>query len=310
MAFQMVNSNGNKNVTAQQDADLFSGTFGNSAVVLPVGEQCRAEIIDSNTIRVYDGEFISQGRRFNQAYGEYQDFEVDNGSHGTIRYDILGMRFYVDASGKDLHEPFVKKDVGENGTITENSIREGATESYISMYRVKINGLSIESVEPLFSIVNPIAELLRQAVLAAHPIDTIYVSVSPVNPSKYFGGTWIQWGKGRVPVGVDASQTDFNTVEKTGGQKTADLQHSHTVNDHKHISPFGYDDNCYYSARQYGSVVVGANPGYYLNGGNGGKTGQVRLNYTSSSSPGTDSKLSKQSLLQPYITCYMWKRVA
>lgn len=310
MAFKLINGTGNKSVSAQQDADLFSGIFGNTPVVLPVGERCRAEIRDANTVRIYDGEIISQGRRFNQGYGEYQDYTVENGSQGTVRYDIMGFHFYTDESGNEMSEPFVTKGVGENGTIAENSIREGATESYISMYRVKINSLSIESVEPLFSIVNPIAELIRQAVLAAHPIDTIYVTTNPTNPSEYFGGTWVQWGAGRVPVGVDASQTDFNTVEKIGGQKSADLKHSHTVNDHKHISPFGYDSNLYYSAQQYGSVVVVANPGYYLNGGNGGKTDMVRLNYTSSSSPGTDSKLSKQSLLQPYITCYMWKRIA
>ena len=159
MAFKLINGTGNKSVSAQQDADLFSGIFGNTPVVLPVGERCRAEIRDANTVRIYDGEIISQGRRFNQGYGEYQDYTVENGSQGTVRYDILGFHFYTDESGNELSEPFVTKGVGENGTIAENSIREGATESYISMYRVKINGLSIEKVEPLYLVVCSVSEV-------------------------------------------------------------------------------------------------------------------------------------------------------
>lgn len=162
MAFKLINGTGNKSVSAQQDADLFSGIFGNTPVVLPVGERCRAEIRDANTVRIYDGEIISQGRRFNQGYGEYQDYTVDNGSQETVRYDILGFHFYTDESGNELSEPFVTKGVGENGTIAENSIREGATESYISMYRVKINGLSIESITPLYLVVCTVSEVNKE----------------------------------------------------------------------------------------------------------------------------------------------------
>lgn len=162
MAFKLINGTGNKSVSAQQDADLFSGIFGNTPVVLPVGERCRAEIRDANTVRIYDGEIISQGRRFNQGYGEYQDYTVENGGQGTVRYDILGFHFYTDESGNELSEPFVTKGVGENGTIAENSIREGATESYISMYRVKINGLSIESITPLYLVVCTVSEVNKE----------------------------------------------------------------------------------------------------------------------------------------------------
>lgn len=159
MAFKLVNGTGNKSVSSQQDADLFAGIFGNTPVVLPVGGRCRAEIRDANTVRVYDGEFISQGRRFNQGYGEYQDYTVENGSQGTVRYDILGFHFYTDESGNEVSETFVQKDVGENGTVAEDTIRDGATESYISMYRVKINGLSIESVTPLYLVVCTVSEV-------------------------------------------------------------------------------------------------------------------------------------------------------
>lgn len=49
-----------------------------------------------------------------------------------------------------------------------------------------------------------------------YPVGSIYISVVATNPSTYFGGTWVAWGSGRVPVGINTSDSDFKTVEKTG----------------------------------------------------------------------------------------------
>ena len=64
-------------------------------------------------------------------------------------------------------------------------------------------------------------------LLATKPVGSIEINTSGKNPSTYIGGTWIAWGSGKVPVGIDTSDTNFNTVEKTGGAKT----HTHTQGD-------------------------------------------------------------------------------
>lgn len=64
-----------------------------------------------------------------------------------------------------------------------------------------------------------IENAISEIKLALHPIGSIEINVSGANPSTYIGGTWQQWGQGRVPVGVDTTDSDFNSVEKTGGEK-------------------------------------------------------------------------------------------
>ena len=59
-----------------------------------------------------------------------------------------------------------------------------------------------------------------------YPIESILMSVKNTNPSNYLGGTWVAWGAGRVPVGVNTSDSSFSTVEKTGGKKTHTLTSS------------------------------------------------------------------------------------
>jgi len=78
-----------------------------------------------------------------------------------------------------------------------------------------------------------------------YPVGSIYMSTDSTNPSARFGGTWVAWGSGKVPVGVNTSDTSFNTVEKTGGTKdSVVVTHNHTatfsgnaVGNHTHTGP-------------------------------------------------------------------------
>ena len=83
---------------------------------------------------------------------------------------------------------------------------------------------------------------LAELSLMAYPVGSIYMSTSPNNPTSFYGGTWERWGNGRVPVGVDTTQTEFDAVNKSGGTKTHTLtvaqtpSHSHTGPSHTHTS--------------------------------------------------------------------------
>lgn len=58
------------------------------------------------------------------------------------------------------------------------------------------------------------------------PVGTILPTTDPTNPATTLGyGTWSAFGAGRTLVGLDAGDTDFDTVEETGGAKTASHTH-------------------------------------------------------------------------------------
>ncbi len=59
-----------------------------------------------------------------------------------------------------------------------------------------------------------------------YPVGSYYeTSNSSFNPNTAWGGTWVKDTAGRVTVGYDSSQTEFNSLGKTGGAKT----HQHLV---------------------------------------------------------------------------------
>lgn len=55
----------------------------------------------------------------------------------------------------------------------------------------------------------------------AFPVGSVFIGVVSTNPATLLGyGTWAAFGAGRVLVGLDSGDTDFDTVEETGGAKT------------------------------------------------------------------------------------------
>lgn len=143
-----------------------------------------------------------------------------------------------------------------------------------------------------------------------YPVGSIYMSTSALNPTNFFGGTWVAWGSGRVPVGVNRNDTNFNDIEKTGGSKTINIQHNHGLSNAR--AAVGRAD----SSLATMSYTSGGNPhnvyfdrefSYYggISGGSKHAT-DTSLIYGNTNDGGSTAA----SVLQPYITCYMWKRTA
>lgn len=55
----------------------------------------------------------------------------------------------------------------------------------------------------------------------AFPVGSVFIAVVDDDPADLLGyGTWAAFGAGRVLIGVNAADPDFDTVEETGGSKT------------------------------------------------------------------------------------------
>lgn len=158
MALELVTGYwGMEHVTAEQDADLNAGIIGSGNYVLNIGEKMRAEAVSANQVRIFDGVFMAYGRQCILGDGEYEDVTIENGTPGLLRNDMIVVKYKKDEeSGKENATFAVLK--GETGSAAKDpvpnrqDIRSGAFESEVPMYRVKINGLAIEKIEPLYSI--------------------------------------------------------------------------------------------------------------------------------------------------------------
>lgn len=165
-------------------------------------------------------------------------------------------------------------------------------------------------------------DYIQSFIKTMYPVGSIYMSVNATNPSTYFGGTWVAWGAGRVPVGINTSDSNFNTVEKTGGAPTVTLTtaqmpaHTHTFTGSSattsskgaHTHNIGRDTDGGSGSSRYTvhSAGVSGAGGTSPTSSAGAHTHTVTANGTNANTGGGGA----HSNLQPYIVCYMWKRTA
>lgn len=171
---------------------------------------------------------------------------------------------------------------------------------------------------------------LRNILTFVHPIGSIYMTTDSRHPATLFGGTWVRWGEGRVPVGVSADDSDFNTVGKTGGEKEHQLTTSEMPK-HRHVGrhtssgvytdhgqePFDppseeipVNQGTLDVEVQYNVIKNNVSTTTYHPSGSGPIND---ITYTekvmSTYGVADNGEDMPHNNLQPYITCYMWQRI-
>lgn len=146
----LINGDGNAAVYAAQDSDWFAGVEGNTTKILKVGAKMEYEIEDANTIAIKNGVLVTkEGRRVQIDAGAIDEFIIPTGTQGVTRYFIIGYHLYTDASSNQLCETFVQLMANGTDTIPEDTFRGGSTDVYVSLYRVKQDGITLDTIQSL-----------------------------------------------------------------------------------------------------------------------------------------------------------------
>jgi hypothetical protein len=125
----------------------------------------------------------------------------------------------------------------------------------------------------------------------AFPVGAVYLSITGVNPATELGyGIWSAIASGKMLVGYDSGDTDFNAAEKTGGAKTTSIpSHTHSTPSHSHSI----------------TTVLSTNSGPLMD-----FDSPIIATNTSGSGTSSSGGSITQDVLNPYFVVYIWKRTA
>lgn len=142
-------------ISASMIRDHNLSLYGDNDCVLPVGNKFSYEVVNNNTIRISDGMAIIGGARTIIEYGQTETAAIENGVSGYMRNDIIVIEYSKDNETlvESATVKVVKGSIGSSGvdpSLVTGNIRAGATVRQMALYRVKLNGLSIEGVETLW----------------------------------------------------------------------------------------------------------------------------------------------------------------
>lgn len=193
--------------------------------------------------------------------------------------------------------------VGIDGSSEPTSLdnRVAGLESSVSDVESDVSALPA-------AITAEIAAAVSAAKQAMYPVGSIYTNASDnTNPGTLLGfGTWTAFGAGRVIVGLDGADSDFDTAEETGGAKTHTLTNAEMP---VHGMSFSHHGD------EAGSLIRSV----AATGGSTSGTAQSSYKAPPASTGGSNSTQNPgwswgsgnaHNNLQPYIVVYMWKRTA
>ena len=200
-------------VTEVQIGLANQAVIGPDDYVLEGGRESEAQVLTNNSIRIFDGVYCIQGRRDVIPANGYTDVTIANGSQSMNRNDIIVRRYKKGESSEiETTEYAVIKGTPSSGTavdpeVTIGDIRSGATLHEMALYRVKLTGLNITAVEPMFNILKNMASLQKELAELNSKSGNVTHNYSTQQIYNLLGGALIVVG-GSKKVTLDSS-TDY-----------------------------------------------------------------------------------------------------
>lgn len=200
---------GTAHVSSADDGAIYAGIMGQECYVTGIGDKLSCTMQSANKALVGTGVGCMYGRMLRVTTPE--EVTIESGTQNQRRNDIICARFTTSAEGSESGGLVVLKGTStsdleaEDPEIPGGDILEGATEAYMPLWRIPIDGINAGEPEPLFSVLLPMAELQTG-------LGELRDSVSQRGRVLWEG----TWKSGQITVGGLSSYTLFLVVVSNG----------------------------------------------------------------------------------------------
>lgn len=273
----ILDADGDSHISAENDDQIEIATGGGNRV--RVGNSL---IEFFQAVQLYDGASLVAGTF--DANGTADAFVLDTDGDTTISAPTDDQIDIEIAGADDFRFTTNTFTALEHSAIETDTIAETTAGSGVTVDGVLVKDGQIEATY----------------LQAIYPVGSIYIETTGTNPGTTFGfGTWAAFGSGKVLVGLDSGDTDFDTAEETGGSKT----HSHPLSDNGQALVDGTANDIRVhrvsTASSWNADIMNESAGTYTS------TNESRARAT-----GLRGDTDSADGMNPYIVVYMWKRTA
>jgi microcystin-dependent protein len=225
--------------------------------------------------------------------------EANKPAAGTIKSDLAA----IEEAFNDLESEAIRSD----GSV--------AMAADLAMGGNQITGLGA-----------PVAATDAAPIGSVYPVGSVYINAEvATNPATLLGfGTWAAIAAGRMLIGQNGADADFDTAGETGGAKTAALAttnlpshthtgttasdgaHTHSVTDPGHTHSMGITHGDQDGSSSNGAIDGSLNTGSATTGISIVSGGAHTHTFTTAAT-GDGTAFS---IMNPFLVVYMWKRTA
>ena len=156
---------GKPHVTSQQFRQLIEGTVGQESCILTSGENLEPELASNNSLKIRSGMLAHHGNISSVKIGTYDAVNLDNGSQGMKRIDLVVCRYTRNAETEVENcnwVVIVGTPVSSNPvapTYTVGNLQEGDLVDDCPVFEVHYDGINVTEVKKILSVVPNLTEL-------------------------------------------------------------------------------------------------------------------------------------------------------
>lgn len=164
---------GEEHIESNDERSRLASYYGKGEYVMDRGNKFAASIISNNKVKILDGDILMQGGHIRKDTGTYNEMDIENGTAGYMRNDLIGVTYEKDSvTGVEVSNMIVIKGDNYTGTqgdpdndptyTTGDIVDGGAIYNFMPLYRVELDGLVLMKVTKLFKTVNTFADTLEE----------------------------------------------------------------------------------------------------------------------------------------------------
>lgn len=191
-------------VDAQDLASIFTGIVGNESGVLTVFDELRLEKISDNKVRLHSGVYSLKGHMLYIPKGSHEDFEIESGTLGANRIDLLVAEYVKNGEGDGedtLHFRIIKGETTSGTpqvpTLTQQDINENGITRQEKLFEIRMNGTGFTIIK-VHNRINSIQRESEETYRRIQEIRNIWESIYFGDNKGYIvfpNGLQICWGR-------------------------------------------------------------------------------------------------------------------
>jgi hypothetical protein len=186
----------------------------------------------SATAHDHTGTYSAAAHNHDAAYAATHAHPYAGTAHGHAQTDVTNLTTDLDGKATSAHN--------------HDAAYSGTAHTHAALQDADIPAAIARDAEVTSAIATHAATPHGGESAEAFPVGAVFIAVVNTDPATLLGyGTWSAFGAGRVLIGRDAGDTDFDTAEETGGAKAKAIS-AHagaTVGNHTFTQPADHSFN-------------------------------------------------------------------
>ncbi len=227
---------GKSHITSAGDGAVNAAVLGNGRYVLDIAEKFAYELISNNQIRIKSGYAVDQGRKIELAVNDYEELTIDNGLQGVKRCDLIAITYEknLETGIETATMNIIKGTSGDDyidPEYTAGDIIAGDIKDDFLLYRLKLNGISVEAVEPLFEVRKSVVKMDSSENTTAFSMASARENLESGEKHNILFGKIAKWFADLKTVAFSGSYNDLSnkpTIPTVGNGKVTITQNGVT----------------------------------------------------------------------------------